>query len=769
MMPGRLGARRKPRLLTACAMAAVIGAASPAFAQSVPTSAELSGPMLLTAEDVIYDFNNETVTVVGGVQIRYDGYTMVAQRVIFNRRTGRLLAQGGVQLTQPDGTVVHADEIDVTDDLADGFVTSLRLETTDNTRFAAARATRQDGNIATFERGVYTACEPCLDKPDKPPTWQVKAETIVWNQQRKTIRFEKARLELFGFSLAALPAFEIADHTVKRKSGFLMPTANYNSRLGLSADIRYFWAIAPNIDATLLARPYSRQGVLGAGTFRHRLNSGQYSVTIAGIDQQNPDAFGAATENAGQTGRAMIGSKGRFQINPRWTFGWDVLEQTDKNFSRTYGIEGYEDYRRASEIYLTGLGDRSWFDLRASRFEVQEDATTGLHERQALALPSLDYRKVFEEPVAGGELQAALNGRFILRDENDFSGNTVRGISGNNGRLTASLDWQRTFLLGGLAVTPFGGVRADALTTDYDNGAWIGLQPVAYEIQDSTFRGMATAGLDIRYPVLFTSANSSHVLEPRVQIIARPDAAGQDALGLPNEDAQSLVFEASNLFDRDKFSGLDRVEGGVRVNAGLRYSGTFADGVTADALFGQSYHVAGDNPYAAPDLAFVGAYSGLETDVSDFVASASLGRTGPDGRAWRAGIGARFDEKTFDLRRTDITGAYGDGTFGLNARYSYIEAQPDYGLPIDRQEITAGASVKFAEYWTANADVIYDLEANDWRGYGLGLRYDDECFTFALAYREEHDPVTSNRKQTIGFRLSLRTLAEIGAGPAFQR
>ena len=78
------------------------------------------------------------------------------------------------------------------------------------------------------------------------------------------------------------------------------------------------------------------------------------------------------------------------------------------------------------------------------------------------------------------------------------------------------------------------------------------------ETRDTLFRGIVTAGLDLKYPILFTTPGSTHVLEPRVQLLARNDAEGQNNLGLPNEDAQSLVFDASTLFDRDKFSGFDR-------------------------------------------------------------------------------------------------------------------------------------------------------------------------------------------------------------------
>jgi len=92
-------------------------------------------------------------------------------------------------------------------------------------------------------------------------------------------------------------------------------------------------------------------------------------------------------------------------------------------------------------------------------------------------------------------------------------------------------------------------------------------------------RGMVTAGLEASYPVLVTTASSSHVIEPIAQVFIRPDE--QLAGGIPNEDAQSFVFDATSLFQRDKFSGFDRTEGGMRANVGVRYSGSFDNGLTA--------------------------------------------------------------------------------------------------------------------------------------------------------------------------------------------
>ena len=86
----------------------------------------------------------------------------------------------------------------------------------------------------------------------------------------------------------------------------------------------------------------------------------------------------------------------------------------------------------------------------------------------------------------------------------------------------------------------------------------------------------------------------SHVIEPIGQIIARQ--AHIDQNNLPNEDAQSLVFDDTNLFEVTKFSGYDRIEIGTRANVGLQYTFQSNDGGYARILAGESYHLAGDEP-----------------------------------------------------------------------------------------------------------------------------------------------------------------------------
>ncbi len=745
---------------TALACLFAVSAIDFAHAQSVEDLAAAAkvapgAQLLLVADELIYDNDAKNVTAAGNVQIDYGGNKLVAKRVVYDQNTGRLMAVGNVEIVEKDGNRIYAEQLDITDDFRDGFVNALRVETVDNTRFAAESAERTGGNVTTFNQGVYTACEPCLEHPEKAPIWQIKSRKIIWNTEKKTIRFERGRFELFGMPIAGLPAFEIADPTVKRKTGFLIPGIRYKDTLGYGVSVPFYVALAPNYDLLFNTTAYSRQGFVEDVQFRHRLKNGSYTLKMAGVHQNEPEAFGPTTVDRAHVNRGMIGSQGEFKVNPRWTFGWDVMAQSDKNFSYTYAIDGFNQYNRTNTVYLTGLSGRNYLDFHAYKFNVQEAVASanGRDERQPWVGAS-DYSWTAPNSVAGGELNFDANIRAVNREQLDAItspllngfGNVI-GVSGNSARFSAEAEWKRTIIVpGGLAVTPLFALRGDSDLVDSADLA-----------RTEALRVMATAGLDVRWPVLFSTTSATHILEPIAQIFMRNNE--RFAGFLPNEDAQSMVFDASNLFERDKFSGWDRMEGGVRANLGLRYSGTFENGWAANAMFGQSYHLAGLNSFASPDLVSAGAYSGLETNVSDYVGAASFS----SGNGWSMAVRGRFDEKTFKVRRSEVELGFSGTPVSASLRYAFIQAQPNYGFNIDRHEITGASSVKFKQNWRAFGSTTYDLKNKYSPALSLGFGYDDSCTSYSLTYSETRTVTTKNDpSRTIGFFLSFRTLGDFG-------
>lgn len=732
--------------------------------------------LLLESDELVYDDANQNVSAVGNVQIAYGNYTLISERVTYSRLTGRVIATGNVEIIEPDGNKVFADEIDITDDFQDGFVKALKIETADNTRFAAESAERRDGEIAVLHNGVYTACEACKDRPEKPPFWQIRAKRVIVNTKTRRVNYDGASFELFGKPIIYLKKFSHGDPSIKRSSGFLFPRYASDDKLGYNLKQSYFLALAPNYDVTASGTYYSNQGFLGQAEWRHRTDLGEYNLSFAGIDQQKQNKFDANTIDRVNSGRHAIMSSGKFNLNSRWKFGWNALHQSDKNFARTYALEGFASREVTNEVYLTGLNGKNYFDLRAQQFLVQDKALNqisdtyspgndNLQDQQAKVLPSFDYNLVTDTPVAGGQVSLDLNVASLKRGKADITNydaatgliaNNERhhGIAGKYTRASAQIDWKTSKILqGGALVTASLSARGDAMILDTDN-----LNSVTNPLtsNESIYRTMPAAMLEIRYPMIANDGLVSHIFEPIAQLIVRPDEA---KIGkMPNEDAQSFVFDTTNLFERDKFSGFDRVEGGTRANIGFQYSASFAGGASINVVAGQSLHIDGKNSFAQRDLVNAGLESGLESKHSDYVASVELN----DGAGFSLGASGRFDEKNVDLRRGELTARYAEPKFALAGSYVFIDAQPNYGFSKDRHEARGSGSVKLNENWRAFGAGTFDLENSEMISRSIGVSYDDSCVSFSVAYSENNNRYSgAATDQSINFSLGLRTIGSV--------
>ncbi len=226
-------------------------------AQAKPTTGE--DRLLVDAKEIIYNNDKNTIAASGDVQLNYQGRSLQADRVIYDRNTGRVYAEGHAKLTDEKGAVLNADRFELTDDFKSGFINSLRLVQTsvDNgrsvtTRFSAPRAERSAGETTTFERGTYTACEPCKDHPEKPPLWQVKAAKIIHNAQRADDLLRRRHHGgLRGAGRLSALFLDAGPDGQAQDRAFSLPMYVISNSLGFGASIPFFWAIAPNYDLTL--------------------------------------------------------------------------------------------------------------------------------------------------------------------------------------------------------------------------------------------------------------------------------------------------------------------------------------------------------------------------------------------------------------------------------------------------------------------------------------------------------------------------------------
>jgi LPS-assembly protein len=769
----------------------------PAKKSKIAIEREKSGQkqMLVQAGEIDYDYTNNRVSAVGNVQIYYGGSTLEANRVVYDQKAKRLHAEGNVRLTEEDGKVTYGQIMDLSDDYRDGFVDSLRLDAPDQTRMAAARAERSSGNFTVFHNGVYTACAPCKDDPRKPPLWQVKAARIIHDQNEKMIYFEDARIEFFGQPIAWLPYFSAPDPTVKRKTGFLMPSLATSSIYGAAAEIPYYWALAPDYDATFAPMITTKQGVMLQGEFRQRVMNGSYSIRAAGIEQLDKDYFrrsDGTTTPGFRDFRGSIESTGLFALNNSWVWGWDGALLTDRTFLQDYNPH-LSKYRTTdpfqnpaseavSQLFLSGKGNRSYFDARTIYYLGFSDADA--QGQIPVIHPVVDYNYTFDHPILGGELGYRINFTSLTRQEANFDPITqsallngtctqtadpavkttasclLRGIPGTYSRFSAETQWRRSITdQFGQVFTPFASVRVDAGAMQIKNEP--GVSNYIDTGDTNLVRAMPTVGVEYRYPFINVQSWGTQTVEPIAQVIVRPN---ETQVGRwPNEDAQSLTFDDSNLFRVDKFSGWDRVEGGGRANYGVQYTAQVNQGGFFNALFGQSYSLFGQNSFALGGTTNTGLDTGLDTTRSDYVARFSYQPNSTYAFTSRF----RFDNDTFNVKRTELEARATYDRWSGSVLYGDYAAQPELGFLDRRQGILGTGQVKLDANWVLLGAARYDINAGKFDQTRIGLGYVDDCLILGLNYITNYTysgNVASNH--TIMLQLSLRTLGGSSVGQA---
>ncbi|HUJ37194.1 MAG TPA: LPS-assembly protein LptD [Hyphomicrobium sp.] len=726
-----------------------------------------SQPLYLQGDELVYDTEGNRVIARGNVEIYYNDYVLTADEVVYNQSANTLTAVGNVVLKEPNGNVVRADRYTLTDDFRDGFVQYLSVVTSDDSRIAAEHASRRGGNTTVFTNGRFT---PCKSDDGMPPLWCISAATIIHDQQAATISYQDAQFELFGAPVLYTPYFEHADPSVKRKSGFLTPEFSSNSVLGTGVGIPYYFALAPNYDFTFNPIYWSQQGVLLQGEWRHRLENGQYYIKLAGIDQ-NPNDLPGTIVNPDQYGgfRGSIETKGLFNLASWWHFGWDVTAATDDTFRRFYKLDNILATDVVDRIFLNGISERNYFSLETDAYISQQfiGSFETAQINKAYSYPILDYNYVTADPWVGGELRWNTNALSFSADQNPTTfAPLVNGATQMN-RLVTEIDWRKRFIDPiGLTYTPFAQLRGDLLQASN----FVDPQDPQGATQDtSVARGLALAGLTISYPWVANASYGSHVIEPIGQIIVRQASINQ--AGLPDYDAQSLVFDDSNLFDWNKFSGYDRIETGTRANVGLQYTFQANYGGSARILAGESFQLAGVNAYANPGLDANGnpifsPVSGLQETQSDYVLGVYLQPfvgTQLISQSRFLNPQSSSDQRGSTLQREDAGAQLTVGPVTANALYSFLGSDPAAAIDSSQQQVSGQVGLRITDRWSASAAATYDLTNDQLASDMVQVRYADECFVLTASYTDNlyHNPTIIDG-QTIMLRFELKYLGQFG-------
>lgn len=235
-------------------------------------------PIRFSADRVEYDQRQETITASGDVFMFRESYRLLADRIVWQRETGEVRAEGNVRVSSPEGDRVYGDGVVLDDTLRNGVIENLLLVLENGGRLAAVRATRVN-EVTTLERAAYTACAVVDEEGcPKDPTWQITALRVIHDPGRRRISYQGATLNLFGIPIIALPGLSHPDRGTGGGSGLLVPDVRISRTNGLELSVPYYMRLAENRDATLTPHVFTDALPMIEGEYRHLLLSGAFEV-----------------------------------------------------------------------------------------------------------------------------------------------------------------------------------------------------------------------------------------------------------------------------------------------------------------------------------------------------------------------------------------------------------------------------------------------------------------------------------------------------------
>lgn len=715
---------RLPVHLAAAIGLFALAASHPAAGQpasSPPASSQPSGrglPIVFTADQFRYDPATRTVEARGNVEASRGGRVLKADSVTYDQARDVVRAEGNVALVEPGGEVVFAREAEITGDLKDGVVADIKAILADGARIAAASGRREGGEVAVFDRAVYSPCAPCADRPDRPPLWQVKAVKVRHDRTAKIVEFSEARMEIEGVPVFYIPYFYQPDPTVKRKTGLLVPSFANSSDLGAMIQLPVFVTLSPHADLTLTPWITTKEGPVIEAEYRRALQHGAIEVD------------GSLTRDSeGQTRGHVLGAA-RYDLDETWRAGIDVRRSLDRTYLRRYNFGNQQTL--VSRAFTEALADNQYFAANAYVFQGLDSDDD--NDNIPIVAPKLDYAYTSGLDPLGGRTGVRLDLASFNRPEGS-----------DTQRLSARADW-RLPMPGrfGELYTLSAGLWGDGYHVN-DFKPERGADPV----NGFTGRLVPQASFEARLPLVRDGARYSQVIEPIAEAAISPRAG--NSRRIPDEDSQDIEFDDTNLFGFDRFPGLDRVEEGPRFNYGLAWS-LFGEGDRHASVFaGQTYHVFDDRLFPEG--------SGLENRLSDVVTAVDLMPDPQIDLSYRG----RIDVSRAAARRHELQGRFGPPTLRLGASYVRFDSAPESGFP-KREQVGFGLTSQLDRYWRTRVAGARDLtEGGAWREVGVRFTYEDECFVFSIGYaREDIEDRDIKPRDVVFLRLGFKTIGDIG-------
>ncbi|MEO0390299.1 MAG: LPS assembly protein LptD [Pseudomonadota bacterium] len=666
--------------------------------------------------DDIQVTRDRRLIALGNVEAFQGTTRMTAQSIEYNPDTGALTITGPITLDDGDGTVILANQAELSEDLQNGLLIGARLVLNDQLQLASVQMNRVGGRYTQLYKTAVTSCKIC-EEDTRPPIWQIRARRVIHDKETRQLYFDDAQLLIRNTPVFYLPRLRMPDPTLERANGFLFPEIVSNSLLGTGLRTPYFIKLGDHRDLTLT--PYIANNTRTL-EFRYRQAFKRGRITFQGAasdDQLQPN-----------DSRGFLFAAGEFALQRDFVLQFDLEAVSDDAYLSDYGYFGKDRLDSQIKVSRTRRDEYirfSYINFKSLRDDEDDDVLP------SDVIETLYERRFFPQAI-GGEIRLAAEAHGHERAstvDTDANGDGI--VDGRDVlRFRVDADWLRAFQFGGVQVQTVLGVSGDVIQISNDA-----------TVDDGDSGVTPRAAVTLRYPMVRRTAEGvTQFIEP----IAQFGWVGGDQLNVPNEESTRIEFDEGNLLSLSRFSSSDRRERGWSIAYGGTWARLEPDGWSASLTAGQILREEAQSDFNDT--------TGLSGVSSDFLLAGKLEFDGG-----LAITGRTLFDESFDVSKAEVRGSWSNDRLDLGGTYVWVDEDLSIDLFDPINEITFGGEYKIDRTWTASLNWRYDLELGRAATAGAGVTYANECVRVGLSInRSFADSTTIEPATSLGLTVSLR-------------
>ncbi len=391
-----------------------------------------------------------------------------------------------------------------------------------------------DGEILDITKGIFTTCE----KREGCPPWVFSAKNIRHDKKKREISYNDALLKIYDTPVVYFPKFFHPDPTVKRKTGFLIPSIKNSSNSSNFLNIPFFYAVAENKDFTFKPRLYAENKFLFQSEYRQK-----------NLDSNHIMDFSAYTEKDGKSKNHLFyeyNKNSRIKNFETSKIDFKIQQTSDDKYLKSNKLDG--KIINDVEILENSLNiDLYSNDLSINlNTTIYENLNKQNNDRFEYIFPKILLTKNFANINN-------FNGNFSLKSNTE--------IRQYNTNVLEKENINDLIFSSNNKINKFG----------FLNNHQFLLRNTNSENDNSDYKNKKSFYLSSMYqynstlPLIKENNKYRNILKPRLSIKAAPNHT-------KNERNLERKTDITNIYSMDRITGNSSVEGGLSLIYGLDYS-----------------------------------------------------------------------------------------------------------------------------------------------------------------------------------------------------